>query len=393
MKQKQVTRRRFLCYSGLTALGLGLQPIGRSLNLRSQPQKQSLFYVGTYTSGRSEGIYLCRLSLTTGEITLQDVFKGISNPSFLALDQGQRHLYAVNEVDDFEGKKSGAVSSFKIDSATSRLDFLNKRPTRGGSPCHLVVDHTNRNVLVANYGGGSAAVIKTRDGDLQEPVALIQHSGSSVDRDRQQGPHAHCVVLDSTNRFAFVSDLGLDQIKIYRFDARRGSLAPHSQPFVPLTPGSGPRHFVIHPNQRWAYVINELNSTVTAFKYDSSRGHLREFQNIPTLPSNYTGKSDCADIHISPSGNFLYGSNRGHDSLAVFAINEQNGSLYPVQYISTGGKTPRNFAIDPSGTFVLAANQNSDSIVSFWTNPKDGTLTATGQKCELPMPVCIRFLS
>jgi len=389
MNPRKFPRRRFLQVAGITALGLsGPTRFGRSL---IQMPRELFFYIGTYTTGRSEGIYLCRIDLDTGAIALVNVCKGVSNPSFLAIDGERRFLYAVNEVDNFEGTKSGAVSSFRIDPGTSRLEFLNQRSSKGADPCHLIVDETNQYVLVANYSGGSGAVLPTRNGTLQESVSFTQHRGSSINPERQEGPHAHCVALDAANRYAFVTDLGLDQIKIYRFNPRTGSLVPNSQPFVSVKPGAGPRHFVFHPNQRWAYVINELDSTIIAFHYDAVQGRLKEFQNTPTLPVNFSGKSFCADIHISPSGKFLYGSNRGHDSLSVFTIDQEKGFLYPIQHMSTLGKFPRNFAIVPGGKLLLAANQNSDNIVSFWINEKDGTLTPTGRSVEVPSPVCIRF--
>ena len=386
MTTETTSRRSFLRLSALAAFGV---TSSRAFAVQTNELK---FYVGTYTTGRSEGIYLCRLDLLSGELSLLDVFKGVANPSFLAIDSAKEHLFAVNETDNFEGAASGSLTAFRIDPTTSRLESINQKPTRGAAPCHVIVDKSNQNVLVANYSGGSAAVLPFRNGKLGDPVSLAQHQGSSVNPDRQQGPHAHCVALDKANRFAFVTDLGLDQIKIYRFNSRTGSLVPNAQPFAPVKPGSGPRHFTIHPSERWAYVINELNSTITAFHYDRMNGGLREFQNIPTLESTFTGKSYPADIHISPSGKFLYGSNRGHDSITVFAIHEDRGFLYPVQRVSTKGKWPRNFGIDPSGRFLLVANQNSDNIFSFAIDSQDGTLTPTGRSVEVPAPVCIKFV-
>ena len=381
MTPNKPSRRKFLHLSAIAAIGATSK---RAFSL--QTTNELNFYVGTYTTGRSEGIYLCRLNLASGELSLVDVFKGVANPSFLAIDPAKQHLFAVNETD------SGELTAFKIDPATSRLELINQQPTKGAAPCNLVVDKTGQNVLVANYTGGSAAVLPFQNERLGKAVSLVQHRGSSVDPDRQQGPHAHCVTLDKANRFAFVTDLGLDQVKIYKFNSRTGSLLANTQPYVSVKPGAGPRHFTIHPNQRWAYVISELDSTLTAFHYDATSGGLREFQNTPTLPFSFTGKSYPADIHISPSGRFLYGSNRGHDSIAVFAINEERGFLSPVQWISTKGSWPRNFGIDPSGKFLLVANQKSDNIFSFTINDLDGTLTPTGNRVDIPSPVCIQFL-
>jgi 6-phosphogluconolactonase len=387
MNLNQVTRRSFLRLSALAAFGTAA---GKQLTMHSNNEVK--FYVGTYTTGRSEGIYLCQLNLETGELRLLDAFRGISNPSFLTLDSEGQHLFAVNETDTYEGQPSGSISAFKINAATSGLELINQKPTRGASPCYVTVDRTNQNLLVANYSGGSAAVLPFHNEKLGDRVALVQHHGSSINPDRQQEPHVHCVVLDKANRFAFVTDLGLDQIKIYKFNSRSGSLTPNIQPYVSVKPGAGPRHFAFHPTERWAYVINELDSTITAFNYQPSTGRLREFQNIPTLPGSFSGKSYCADIHISPSGKFLYGSNRGHDSIAVFTINEEHGFLYPVEYVPTGGSWPRNFALDPTGRFLLVANQKSDNIVSYAINEGDGRLRPTGRSVDVPTPVCIKFL-
>ncbi|HEY6806355.1 MAG TPA: lactonase family protein [Pyrinomonadaceae bacterium] len=382
----KLPRRNFL---GLAALGMAMPK--SFFALTRQTNNEINFYSGTYTSGKSEGIYLCRLNLQTGDLKLVDVTKGVSNPSFLALDGSKQFLFAVNEDETFEGKPGGAVSAFKIDSASGRLEFINQKPTRGASPCHLVVDQTNQNVLVANYSSGSTTVLPFHNGALGDPVSLVQHHGSSVDPDRQLGPHAHCVTLDTANRFAYVSDLGLDQIKIYKFNARSGALTPNVQEFARVKPGAGPRHFTIHPNQRWAYLINELDSTVNCFNFDQVTGGLTEFQNTPTLPANFSGKSFCAELAVAPSGRFLYGSNRGHDSITVFAINEDHGFITPIQHQPTGGKWPRHFAIDPSGRFLLVANQNTDNIFSFSIDEQTGKLTPTGRSLELPSPVCVLF--
>lgn len=384
-------RREFLQIAGLAGLGLALPrvvfPRATVERVRQLP-----FYVGTYTSGKSEGIYLYSLNLASGELTHISTAKNVKDPSYLAIAPNRRRLYAVNEVEDFGGKKSGALSSFEIDQRTGNLRLLNQQPSLGGAPCYVVVDQTGKFVLVANYSGGNVAVLPIRrDGSLGEATDLKQNSGSSINPERQEGPHAHCIVLDPTSRFAYVCDLGTDKIMIFKFDARRGTLAPAKTPWVQVKPGGGPRHLTFHPRANYAYVVNELHATVTAFARDRIHGGLKEVQTIATLPADFSGADTSADIHVSSNGRFLYCSNRGHDSIAAFRIDQQNGKLTFIAHEPTGGKTPRNFAIDPTGAFLLAANQNSDNIVSFRLDPKTGRLSATGHVTEVPSPVCLKF--
>ena len=387
-----LARREFLKVAGLGTLGLALPELAfahRSGVLRSG---ELLVYVGTYTSGKSEGIYLYRLDLSSGELKHVATTKGVKDPSFLAIAPSRRYLYAVNEVEEFAGKKSGAVSAFAVDQRTGELRLLNQQPSLGGAPCYVVVDQAGRFVLVANYVGGNVAVLPVRsDGSLGEATDVKQDLGSSMNAERQEGPHAHCIVLDPANRFAYACDLGTDKIMIFRFDARRGKLIPNGSPWVQVKPGAGPRHLTFHPSGKYAYVINELYATVTAFAHDQIRGNLKEVQTLPTLPQDFTGANTSADIHVSPDGRFLYCSNRGHDSIAAFKIDPRNGKLTFIAHESTGGKTPRNFAIDPTGAFLLAANQNSDNIVTFRLDPKTGRLGATGHVAEVPSPVCLKF--
>jgi 6-phosphogluconolactonase len=358
-----------------------------------RPIDELTLYVGTYTSGKSEGIYLYRMNLSTGELRHFSTIKGIVNPSFLAIDPQRRHLYAVNEVSDFKPKPAGAVSAFSINQQTGDLTFLNQQTSLGGAPCHLMVDRTGKYVLLANYEGGNVAVLPVQhDGSLGAATDMVQHQGASVNVQRQQGPHAHCIMLDRANRYAFAIDLGIDKIMIYRFDAVRGKLTPNQAPWVSLKPGAGPRHFVFHPDGKFAYVINELDSTITAFTYASARGTLRAVQTTSTLPGGFSGANDCADVQVSPSGKFLYGSNRGHDSIVVFAIDERTGKLQYVQHEPTRGKTPRNFAIDPTGTYLLVANQDSDTIHTLRIDPVKGKLTPTGLMAEVPSPVCLKLI-
>jgi 6-phosphogluconolactonase len=389
MKQAGPSRREFLRVAGLAAGALSLKSPLRAL---AQSKRELFVYVGTYTSGRSEGIYVCRLDLSSGELRRVDIARGAVNPSFLAADPKTRFLYAVNEVKEFAGKASGAVSAFSIDERTGALRFVNQQPSAGSGPCHLTLDRTRTYVFVANYDGGSVAVLPIRDGALEAPIDMVQHRGSSINPDRQDRAHAHCVVVDKSNRHVLVSDLGLDKIMIYDFDSRSGKLTANKEPWAQTKPGAGPRHFAFHNNGRWAYGINELDSTMSVFIYDGVRGTLREVQSVSTLPSNFSGKNSCAELQVSPSGRFLYGSNRGHDSIVVFSIDQATGKLTFVGHTPTQGKTPRNFAIDPSGRFLLAANQNSDNVVSFSIDPASGKLAATGSVLEIPTPVCVAIL-
>lgn len=361
--------------------------------MTEQNHGELLVYVGTYTRGRSEGIYVYRMDASSGALELLSKATGVSNPSFLAIHPQRHYLYSVSEISDFAGKPSGAVAAFKIDPKTGDLTRLNQQPSHGAGPCHLSVDKTGQFVLVANYGSGSVAVLPIQDdGQLGEATDFIQHQGSSVDPRRQVGPHAHSVTLDPTNRYAFVADLGLDKIMIYRLDLSQGKLKPNDEPWAQVKAGAGPRHFDFHPNGKYAYLINELDSTMTGFTYDGTRGRLSEIQTVSTLPDGFEDTSYCADIHVSPSGKFVYGSNRGHDSIVIFESDEGTGKLTYVDHESTQGETPRNFAIDPTGTFLLAANQNGDTVVTFRMDQQTGRLMPTGHVAEVPTPVCLKML-
>jgi 6-phosphogluconolactonase len=350
-------------------------------------------YFGTYTGGKSKGIYRSELDLATGKLSQPGLAAETANPSFLAVHPNHRFLYAVGETGDFGGKKSGAVSAFALDPKSGELKALNQKPSSGTGPCHLVVDRQGKNVLVANYGGGSAAVLHLEDdGRLGERTAFSQHTGKGADPARQETPHAHSINLDAANRFAFVADLGLDQVFVYRFDADKGSLARNEPPSVSLAPRSGPRHFAFHPDGRHAYVINEMANTVTAMKYDAEKGVLKSIQTVSTLPEGYKKPTWTAEVQVHPSGKFLYGSNRGQDSIAIFLIDEKTGELTPAGRQGSGIKTPRNFGIDPTGQFLLAANQDDDSVLVFRIDAKTGALEATGEKVEVTKPVCVKFV-
>jgi len=349
-------------------------------------------YIGTYSQKNSKGIYRSELDLATGKLSAPVLVAETANPSFLAIHPNRRFLYAVNEVDNFQGN-DGAVSAFAIDQKTGGLTFLNQQRSHGAAPCHLIVDKAGKNVLVANYTGGSIASLPIQaDGKLGEATSTFKHTGPVADARRQGGPHAHSIHLDAANRFAFAADLGLDKILVYRFDGAAGKLTPHEPPFATLDPRSGPRHFAFHPGGRYAYVINEISKTVTAFSYDPSRGVLTTLHSLSTVPEGTPPGGSTAEILVHPSGKFVYGSNRGHDSIAVFTVDPSTGRLSPVQHQSTLGRTPRNFAIDPTGRYLVAENQASDSIVVFRIDQESGKLTPTGEKIEAPIPVCVRFM-
>lgn len=348
-------------------------------------------YFGTYTSGESKGIYRSELDLATGKLAPIELAAETTNPSFLAIHPNHKFLYAVSEIADFEGKKVGAVASFAIQ-PDGNLTLNNRQPSGGAGPCHLVVDATGKAVLVANYGGGSVASLPiAEDGSLKPAVSVIQHTGSSVNAARQQAPHAHSINLDRANRFAFAADLGLDQILIYKFDPATGKLTPNEPAFAPVAPGSGPRHFAFAPSGKAAFVINELANTITSFKYDATMGMLTPRQVVSTLPKDYTETSYTAEVVVHPSGKFVYGSNRGHDSIAVFVI-DKDGELSLVDISKIEGKTPRNFNVDPSGQYLLAEGQASNTVHVFRIDATTGRLQLVGEPLKVPSPVCAKFL-
>lgn len=350
-------------------------------------------YIGTYTRGKDQGIFRADLDLASGKLSAAEPAGEAVNPSFLAIHPNRKFLYAVSEVPAVGGQRGGGVSAFAIDPQTGNLTLLNQESSVGAGPCHLVVDAAGKNVLVANYGGGSTVCLPIQDdGRLKPASSFEQHKGSSVNKQRQEGPHAHAVNLDPENRYAFVADLGLDKILVFRFTSADGRLTPHNPPAASVAPGAGPRHFAFHPTGKYAYVINELANTVTVFRFFPDQGVLREEQTITTLPEGFTGTNYTAEVQVHPSGKFLYGSNRGHNSLAIFTIDPDTGKLSPVGHEPTQGKTPRNFGIDPTGTYLVAANQDSDSVVVFRIDPQTGRLTATGSTITVPKPVCIKFL-
>jgi 6-phosphogluconolactonase len=352
-------------------------------------------YIGTYTKTASKGIYLLELDLASGKLQPVGLAAETVNPSFLAIHPSRPLLYAVGEMATFGGKKTGAVSAFSIAPKTGMLTLLNQQSTEGAGPCHVSVDRSGRCVLVANYTGGSVACLPIQDdGRLAEAASFVQHVGSSVNEKRQKGPHAHSINVDPANRFAFAADLGLDKILIYRLDPAKGQLTPNQPAFASVPAGAGPRHFAFHPNGRYAYVINEMGCTVTAFQYDADRGSLEPIETVSTLPEGLAADPSIttAEVQVHPSGKFLYGSNRGHHSIAVFAIDPATGKLRAIDHTPTQGKNPRNFGVDPTGTYLLAAHQDTDNIVVFRIDPATGKLTPTGQSVTVPMSVCVKFL-
>ena len=349
-------------------------------------------YVGTYTGAKSQGIYQMRLDLASGALGAPELAGEAVNPSFLAVHPSRKYLYAVNEVWGPAGKGASMVSAFAIAPDTGRLTFLNKNVSSGTGPCYVSVDREGHSALAANYASGSVFVLPIgADGRLGDPTAYIQHKGSGPNAKRQEGPHAHCIDPDPAGRFALACDLGLDKVLVYRFDAAKGTLAPNDPPAASVAPGAGPRHLAFHPNGRFVYVISEMASTVTAFSYDGARGTLAELQTLATLPADFSGASTCAEVKVHPSGRFLYGSNRGHDSIAIFAIGS-DGKLKALGHQPTQGKNPRHFAIDPTGAWLLAANQNSDSVVVFRIDPQSGGLSPAGSAATVSAPVCVEFV-
>lgn len=359
----------------------------------AQPRHNYYVMIGSYSPADQAGIHVFDFNAANGAMKRLHGVAGLVNPSFLAVDPSHRFLYAVNETADFNQQKTGAVTAFSIDQSTGSPAKLNTRSSQGAGPCHVTVDKSGRWVMVANYSGGNAAVFPIMDdGSLGDASCVVNHEGSSVHPKRQTKPYAHSINMSPDNRFAFVADLGIDKIMIYRFDAAAGKLSANDPPFVKTNPGAGPRHFTFHPSGKFAFVIEELSSTITSFRYRQEQGALDPLQTISTLPADFQGQNTCADIHCSPDGAFVYGSNRGHDSIAIFSIDETSGRLTNVGFESTRGLTPRNFAIDPTGSYLLAANQNTDNLVQFTRDPQSGKLTPTGVVFEMPKPVCVQFV-
>jgi 6-phosphogluconolactonase len=377
----------------LAAAAAVLAGVAMSAQAADSPQKLWVYF-GTYTGGQSasKGIYVSTLDLATGRLSPPEVAAEITSPAFLALHPKGRFLYAVNEVGSFQGERAGAVSAFRVDPQTGRLTLLNQQSSRGPGPCHISVDPSGRTALVANYGGGSVAALPLQaDGSLGKAASFVQHAGSSVDKRRQEGPHAHSINPDPRGRFAYAADLGLDQVLVYRLDAAAARLTPAEPPHARTAPGSGPRHFDMHPSGKFAFVCGEMTSTVTAFAVDSRTGALTEVNTLSTIPAPTPGNS-TAELRVHPSGKFVYVSNRGHNSIAIFRVDGKTGALTAAGHQPTGGSTPRNFGMDPTGKFLLAANQASNNVVVFRIDGETGQLSPTESRIEVPVPVCVRFL-
>jgi 6-phosphogluconolactonase len=368
-----------------------------SANPQPAPLRESAtkmrVYIGTYTERGRDGIYLAELDSSTGDLRLIRTVAAVKKASFLAIHPNHRYLYSTCEVDDYSNAKGGAVSAFKIDLATGNLALLNHQSSGGEGPHYLSLDGEGKNALVANYHGGSVAVLPIRsDGTLGAATSIVLHQGSSVNKIRQTGPHPHAIDVDPSNRFVFVPDLGLDKVLSYYFDPAAGSLAPNNPSALATSPGAGPRHIRFHPNAKWAYVINELDSTVNALRYNSEVGVLTHMETVSTLPDGAKEENITGELVIHPNGRFLYGSNRGHDSIALFAIDQTTGRLNPLGHYPAGGRTPRNFNIDPTGKFLVSANLDSDSVTVLPIDPVTGKLSPPAHAIKVLQPYCIEFL-
>lgn len=362
--------------------------------MKRSKMEKILVYIGTYTTKGGKGIYLCELDRSTGALTSKGAVAVTPNPTFLALAPSHKFLYAANEVSDFQGAKAGAISAFSIQPKTGELTLLNQSSTKGDGPCHVSVDSKGRYVFAANYGGGSVCAIPIeKNGGVGPATSFVQHEGTSVDPARQEGPHAHSLYIDDANRFAYAADLGLDKVFVYHFDAEKGALTSNDPPFASVPPGSGPRHIAFHPNGKFAYVINEMTATLSTMAWDPKAGTMKEIETVSTLAGghNIPGNS-TAEVFFAPSGKFLYGSNRGDNTIAIFSVDSATGKAKLIGNQPSGGKTPRCFQLDPTGAFLLAANQDTDNVVVFRVNQMTGALTPTGHSVSISMPVCVVFM-
>lgn len=376
-------------------VSIGLAVVVAVLTCSAATAESQRIYIGTYTRGGSvsEGIYTATFDSETGTLSDPTLAAKADNPSFLATHPSKDLLFAVNEVNDFQGQPTGAVSAFRINRETGELTFINQQPTGGGAPCHCNVDRTGRFLLTANYVGGNLAVFPiAEDGSLGERSCLINHVGSGINPQRQEAPHAHSINLSSDNRFAYAADLGTDRIMIYRFDDQNGLLVPNAPDSVQTPAGGGPRHFSIHPSGNFAYTNNELTAFVTAFARNPRNGGLTAIQSLSTLPAGAAVRKSTAECLVHPSGKFVYVSNRGHDSIAVYSVDPESGQLSLVEIVHTEGHEPRNFFITPDGRWLIAENQNSDTVVVFAVSAENGTIRSTDSRISVGKPVCIRML-
>lgn len=345
-------------------------------------------FVGTYTGKGSDGIYAYRFDSSKGTVKAIGLATKANNPSFLAIAPNNKVLYAVSEAG-----RGGSVSGFNIDASAGKLTLINEVTSRGGGPCFVSLDKTGRTVMIANYGGGSFASYKVEEGGrLSDIVSFFQDKGGSPSTPRQNQPHGHSINVSPDNRFAVAADLGTNELLVFKLDPASAQLTPNDPPALQMPPGSGPRHFTFHPNGRFAYAINELNSTLTALRWDAAKGVLQPIETVSTLPADNKVENTTAEVQAHPNGKWVYGSNRGHDSIAVFQVEKSSGKVKLVQNAPTGGKLPRNFRIDPTGRWLLAANMNGNNITVFSIDQKSGKLTAKGEPIQLSQPVCIKFL-
>ena len=365
-------------------------PLLRAAPPETGPAEYPL-YIGAYTNGSSKGIMVARFNPKTGAISEPELAAATPNPSFLAIHNSNRFLYAVNEVDSWSGQRTGAVSAFSF-APGNKLTPLNQVSSKGRGPCHIALDSGGKMAIVANYSSGSVASYKIgADGKLSEAVSTFQFSGYGPNKSRQEGPHAHSNTVSEDNKFTVACDLGTDRIHIFELDPTAGSLAQHNPAYVRAVPGGGPRHATFHPSGKFLYVNNEMLNSVTVFQWDRWRGLLTEMDTVSTLPKGFTGQSSTAEIRIHPQNGRLYVSNRGHDSIAVFDIGK-DGKLTFIEATPSGGRTPRNFVFDPTGKWLLAAHQDSNNITVFELNKKGG-LKATQSQAKCGAPVCLRFLA
>lgn len=355
---------------------------------------QDLLYVGTYSDRGSEGIYVLEFDRATGKLSERQTLEDKDSPSFLTVHPNGKNLYAVYREGESADDKHGTVTAFAIDPKDGRLSKLNEQSSEGSGPCHVSVDPAGKLVYVSNYGAGNLSVYPVgADGRLEKASDVVQHTGSSVNPDRQQEPHTHSAISSENGKVLYVSDLGTDQIMLYQPDRSSGKVSAASPPFAASTPGAGPRHFALHPSGRWAFSIEELSSTIAAYKVDQSTGSLERVDRVTTLPKGASAEGNStADIHVSPDGKFVYGSNRGHDSIVIYAIDTATGKLTYVGNEPAGGEHPRNFCVDQQGEFVWVANRDTDNVVVFRRDATTGQLTPTGNEIKVPAAVCVQQL-